>query len=161
MLLARLGLRAGEVAQLTLDDIDWDAGELRIHGKAGHSDRLPLPQSVGEAIAEYLRKARPRCSSRQLFVYAKAPYEGFVVHPPNGICCIVRRALKRAGLNPPHKGAHILRHSLATAMLRRGASLPEIGRVLRHQGVQATEIYAKVNLQALRKLALPWPGGAR
>jgi site-specific recombinase XerD len=160
MLLARLGLRAGEVAQLTLDDIDWGAGELRIHGKAGRFDRLPLPQSVGAAIADYLHKARPRCSSRQLFVYVRAPYESFV-RPPNGICCIVRRALKRAGLNPPHKGAHILRHSLATTMLSRGASLPEIGRVLRHKGIQTTEIYAKVNVEALRKLAQPWPGGAQ
>jgi len=158
LLLARLGLRAGEVARLTLDDIDWCTGELRIHGKGGRIDRLPLLQPVGEAIADYLRKARPRCPSRHLFVYAKAPYEGFS-SPPNGICSLVRRTLKRAGLNPPHKGAHILRHSLATTMLGNGASLVEIGRVLRHKGVQTTEIYAKVNLDALRKLAQPWPGG--
>jgi site-specific recombinase XerD len=158
LLLSRLGLRAGEVARLTLDDIDWCAGELRIHGKGGRIDRLPLLQPVGEAIADYLHKARPRCSSRHLFVYAKAPYEGFA-SPPNGICSLVRRTLKRAGLNPPHKGAHILRHSLATTMLRSGASLAQIGRVLRHKGIQATEIYAKVDLDALRKLAQPWPGG--
>jgi site-specific recombinase XerD len=158
LLLARLGLRAGEVARLALGDIDWDTGELRIHGKGNRIDRLPLLQPVGEAIADYLRKARPRCLSRHLFVHAQAPYEGFA-RPPNGICSLVRRTLKRAGLNPPHKGAHILRHSLATTMLGEGASLQEIGRVLRHKGIQTTEIYAKVNLDALRKLAQPWPGG--
>ncbi len=158
LLLARLGLRAGEVARLALDDIDWGTGELRIHGKGNRTDCLPLLEPVGEAIADYLHKARPRCPSRHLFVYTKAPYESFAL-PPNGICSLVRRALKRAGLNPPHKGAHILRHSLATTMLGDGASLAQIGRVLRHKGVQATEIYAKVNLDALRKLAQPWPGG--
>jgi len=160
LLLARLGLRAGEVAHLTLDDVDWTLGELRIHGKGNRTERLPLPEPVGEAIAIYLQKARPRCPSRHLFVHAKAPYEGFA-HPPNGICSLVRRALKRTGLNPPHKGAHILRHSLATAMLSNGASLAQIGRVLRHKAVQTTEIYAKVNLKALRKLAQPWPGGVQ
>jgi integrase len=160
LLLARLGLRAGEVARLTLDDIDWAAGELRICGKGPRVDRLPLLQPVGKTIADYLQKARPRCSSRHLFVHMRAPYEGFA-NPPNGIVCIVRRALKRAGLNPPHKGAHILRHSLATHMLNNGASLPQIGRVLRHRRIQTTEIYAKVNLQALRRLAQPWPGGAQ
>jgi site-specific recombinase XerD len=160
LLLARLGLRAGEVVSLALDDIDWTAGELRIHGKGSRVDKLPLLEDVGGAIADYLQKARPRCSSRRVFVHMKAPYEGFA-RPCNGICCIVRRALKAAKLNPPHKGAHILRHSLATRMLRNGASLSEIGRVLRHQGIQTTEIYAKVNVDALRTLAQPWPGGVQ
>ena len=160
LLLARLGLRAGEVAQLSLEDIDWGAGELRIQGKGGRIDRLPLPQSVGEAIADYLLKARPDCSSRRVFVYIRAPHKGFTC-PPNGICCLVRRALERAQLNPPHKGAHVLRHSLATEMLGNGASLTQIGRVLRHRQIQTTEIYAKVNLDALRKLAQPWPGGVQ
>ena len=160
LLLARLGLRASEVVKLTLDDINWSAGEVCIRGKGSRIDRLPLLQDVGAAIADYLQKARPRCSSRCVFVYARAPYEGFAASPPNGISCLVRRALKRAKLNPPHKGAHILRHSLATRMLNNGASLSQIGRVLRHKNIQTTEIYAKVDLIALRKLAQPWPGGA-
>lgn len=160
LLLARLGLRAGEVVSLELDDIDWTGGELRIRGKGARVDKLPLLEDVGQAMADYLRKARPCCSSRRVFVHSKAPYEGFGC-PPNGICCIVRRALERAKLDPPHKGAHILRHSLATKMLRNGASLLEIGRVLRHQGIQTTEVYAKVNVDALRALAQPWPGGAQ
>jgi integrase/recombinase XerD len=159
LLLARLGLRAGEVVKLTLNDINWSAGEVCIRGKGSRIDRLPLLQDVGAAIADYLQWARPRCSSRCVFVYARAPYKEFA-SPPNGISCLVRRALKRAKLNPPHKGAHILRHSLATRMLNNGASLSQIGRVLRHKNIQTTEIYAKVDLIALRKLAQPWPGGA-
>jgi site-specific recombinase XerD len=158
LLLARLGLRAGEVIKLNLADINWTAGEVCIRGKGARIDRLPLLQDVGAAIADYLQKARPRCSSRCIFVHTHAPYEGFA-SPPNGISCLVRRALKQAGLNPPHKGAHILRHSLATRMLNHGASLSQIGRVLRHKNIQTTEIYAKVDLIALRKLAQPWPGG--
>lgn len=159
LLMARLGLRAGEVARLALEDIDWSAGELCIRGKGARIDRLPLIQPVGEAIADYLRKARPPCSSRCVFIRVKAPYAGFSC-PPNGICCLVRRALKEAKLNPPHKGAHILRHSLATRMLSNGASMSQIGRVLRHKSIQTTEVYAKVDLNALRRLAQPWPGVA-
>jgi len=160
LLLARLGLRAGEVACLTLEDIDWDAGELTIRGKGDRVDRLPLVQDVGKAVADYLQKARPHCQSRRVFIQCKAPYVGFA-SPPNGICGIVRRALKRAHLCPRHQGAHLLRHSLATRMLGNGASLAEIGQVHRHQQIQTTEIYAKVDLNALRALAQPWPGGAR
>lgn len=160
LLLARLGLRAGEVVKLQLSDINWSAGEVCIRGKGNRIDRLPLLQDVGAAIADYLQKVRPRrCSSRCVFVHARAPYEGFA-SPVNGISCLVRRALKRAKLEPPNKGAHILRHSLATTMLRNGASLAQIGRVLRHKSILTTEIYAKVDLIALRKLAQPWPGGA-
>jgi site-specific recombinase XerD len=158
LLLARLGLRAGEVAHLTLDEIDWRAGELLIRGKGARVDRLPLPHEVGQALADYLQKGRPACSSRCLFIKCKAPLEGFTRRGSVG--CVVRAALRRAHLNPPHKGAHILRHSLATGMLRNGASLGEIGQVLRHQQPQTTEIYAKVDFNALRTLALPWPGGA-
>jgi site-specific recombinase XerD len=160
LLLARLGLRAGEVAGLTLEDIDWDAGELRIRGKGSRLDRLPLPKDVGEAMADYLQKGRPACLSRRVFVQSKAPYDGFAT-PPNAVCSIVRTALTRAQLNPPHRGAHLLRHSLATRMLGHGASLAQIGQVLRHQQIQSTEIYAKVNMDALRALAHVWPGGAR
>ena len=129
LLLARLGLRAGEVVKLKLNDINWCAGELCIQGKGSRVDRLPLLQDVGAAIADYLQRGRPRCSSRCVFVYAQAPYGEFA-SPPNGISCLVRRALKRAKLNPPHKGAHILRHSLATRMLGNGASLLQIGQPL-------------------------------
>ena len=158
LLLARLGLRAGEVARLTLDEIDWRAGELLVRGKGARVDRLPLPHDVGQALADYLQKGRPACSSRCLFIKCKAPLEGFTRRSSVG--CVVHAALKRAHLNPPHKGAHILRHSLATGMLRNGASLGQIGQVLRHQQPQTTEIYAKVDFNALRTLALPWPEGA-
>ena len=160
LLLARLGLRGGEVTKLTLDDIDWNAGELCVHGKGSRLDRLPLPQDVGEAIVKYLRRGRPRCSCRRIFVKTKAPFDGFGT-PPSAICFIVRKALARAHLTPPHQGAHLFRHSLATRMLGRGATLVQIGQVLRHQAIQTTEIYAKVNLPALRSLAQVWPGGAQ
>ncbi len=160
LLLARLGLRAGEVAGLELDDIDWSAGELRVHGKGNRVDRMPLLQDVGKAVADYLERGRPSCSTRRVFVHCKAPYAGFS-SPANAVSAIVHRALTRAGLNPQHRGAHLLRHSLATNLLRRGASLAQIGQVLRHQHIQTTEIYAKVDLNALRALTQPWPGGAQ
>lgn len=160
LLLARLGLRAGEVAGLELDDIDWTAGELLIRGKGSRVDRLPLLQDVGQAVVDYLQRGRPNGSTRRVFVHCKAPYAGFG-SPPNAVCGIVRRALTRAELHPRHQGAHLLRHSLATNLLRRGASLAQIGQVLRHQQTQTTEIYAKVDLNALRALAQPWPGGAQ
>ena len=159
LLLARLGLRAGEVVGLALEDLDWEAGELRIAAHGGNSDRLPIPQDVGAALADYLRHARPACFSRQVFVRMRAPHRGFASSV--AICSIVRRALERAGLNPSHKGAHLLRHSVATQMLRQGASLIEIGELLRHRSPQTTMIYAKVDLDVLRPLALPWPGGAQ
>ncbi len=159
LLLARLGLRAGEVAHLSLDDIDWKAGELRVHGKGSRMDRMPLLHDVGQAIADYLHRGRSACFTRQVFLQSKAPYEG--IAGPSTIDGIVRRALARAQLNPRHQGAHLLRHSLATRMLRSGASLAQVGQVLRHQQAQTTEIYAKVDLVALRALAQPWPGGVR
>jgi integrase len=159
LLLARLGLRAGEVVGLAFEDLDWEAGELRIRAHGGNSDRLPIPQDAGAALADYLRHARPACSSRRVFVRMRAPHRGFASSV--AICCIVRRALERAGLNPAHKGAHLLRHSVATQMLRQGASLAEIGELLRHRSPQTTMIYAKVDLDLLRPLALPWPGGAQ
>lgn len=160
LLLARLGLRAGEVASLSLDDINWRAGELLIRGKGPRVDKLPLLQDVGQALVDYLQKGRPDCSSRRVFIQCKAPYLGFP-NPPNAICGIVRRALARAQIQSLHHGAHVLRHSLATRMLGKGASLAQIGQVLRHHQVQTTEIYAKVDLDALRGLALAWPGGLR
>ena len=159
LLLARLGLRAGEVVQLNLEDIDWEAGELLIRGKSARIERLPLPADVGRALACYLKRGRPRCSSRRVFLRTKAPRQG--LSSSGALDGIVDRALTRAHLHPPHRGAHLLRHSLATRMLRGGVSLTQIGQVLRHQLPQTTEIYAKVDLQALRKLAQPWPGGGR
>jgi site-specific recombinase XerD len=159
LLLARLGLRAGEVAALTLDGLDWDAGELLVRSKGGRQDRLPLPHDVGDALAAYLRDSRPPSATRRVFVRMRAPRRGFA--DGQAVGTIVRRALARAGLNPAHKGAHLLRHSLATQLLHHGASLAEIGELLRHQDLETTRIYAKVDQGALRALALPWPGGAR
>jgi len=158
LLLARLGLRAGEVVGLTLDDLDWDAGDLVVHGKGGRQDRLPLPRDVGQALATYLRQGRPPCGSRRVFLCMRAPRRGFTSSV--AVCTLVRRALARAGLHPPSQGAHLLRHTLATEMLRRGASLAEIGEILRHRHPDTTAIYAKVDLGALRAVAPPWPGGA-
>ena len=156
LLLARLGLRGGEVANMMLEDIRWAAGEIVVRGKSAREDRMPLPQEVGEALATYLRYSRPRCMSRRVFIRARAPYQGF--SSPVAVCDIVRRALSRAGLNPDFKGAHLLRHSLATHMLRTGSSMAEIGEILRHQLPNTTEIYAKVDVDALRALAQPWKG---
>jgi integrase/recombinase XerD len=159
LLLARLGLRAGEVAFLELDDIDWDAGEVSVRGKGDQRTALPLPAEVGAAIAAYVRHGRPLSTSRRVFLRSKAPVRGFLSQCAIG--SIIRHALQRTGIQAPTTGAHQFRHALATQMLRRGASLTEIGEVLRHRSPQTTTIYAKVDLQALRTLALPWPGGAR
>lgn len=157
LLLARLGLRAGELVAMTLDDIDWDVGEIMVRGKGQRHDRLPLPKDVGEAIATYLRHGRPVCPARHVFVRLCAPHRGFA--SSSDISTIVRQAINRAGLQPPCKGAHLLRHTLATELLRRGSSLAEIGEVLRHRCLNTTEIYSKVAIDALRALAQPWPGG--
>ena len=159
LLLARLGLRSGEVAFLELDDLDWDAGLVRIRGKGGHCTALPLPVDAGKAIAAYLRHGRPACTSRRVFLRSKAPIRGFLTQVAIG--SIIRHALQRAGIEAPTTGAHQFRHALATQMLRHGASLPEIGEILRHRSPQTTTIYAKVDLKSLRRLALPWPGGVR
>jgi len=159
LLLARLGLRAGEVVHLSLENINWAAGEVLIRGKSAREDRLPLLPDVGQALADYLKRDRPVCSCRRVFLRMKAPRRGF--SSSTAVDCIFKRALARADLHPPHKGAHLLRRSLATTMLRRGASLTQIGEVLRHQLAQTTEIYAKVDFTALRALAQPWPGGVR
>ena len=158
LLLAWLGLRAGEVAALTLDDIDWKAGHFTVRGKGGHWTQMPLPVDVGEAIAAYLKDGRPSVTSRRLFLRARAPAGGF--RTQIGVSSVVKHALARAGIDSPHKGAHLFRHTLATRMLGQGASLAEIGELLRHRSPQTTAIYAKVDLTSLRTLALPWPGGA-
>jgi len=156
LLLARLGLRSGEVASLTLEDIDWEAAEMVIHGKGPRVDRLPLPRDVGAALVAYLCR-RPVCTMREVFVTARAPIQKLA---RGTVGYVVERAMARTNLDAPHKGAHVLRHTLAIDMLRRGASLPEIGELLRHRRLDTTAIYAKVDLGALRALALPWPGGA-
>jgi site-specific recombinase XerD len=159
LLLARLGLRAGEVVALNLEDIDWDNGHITVRAKGGRWSQLPLPADVGEAIALYLRQDRPRGSCRRVFLRHRAPVVGFA--NSMAISSLVMNALKRAGVKSERKGAHLFRHGLATDMLRRGASLDEIGDLLRHKSPNTTAIYAKVDLVALRPLALSWPGGAR
>jgi integrase/recombinase XerD len=159
LLLARLGLRAGEIKALTLEDLDWKEGLIKVRGKGGHYAQLPLPTDVGEAIADYLRNGRSKASSRCVFLRVRAPIDGF--KGQCGIGSIVKHALTRAGVDAPRKGAHQFRHGLASQMLRRGASLSEIGELLRHSSPQTTAIYAKVDLDSLSTLALPWPGGAQ
>ena len=155
-LLVRLGLRAGEVAGLGLDDIDWRAGELVVHGKGDRIEPLPLPADVGEVIVDYLRQARPATAQgRTVFVRVKAPHRAL---SSSGVSQIVADAARRASLGVVH--AHRLRHTAATGMLRAGGSLAEIGQVLRHRRALTTAIYAKVDRRALRTLARPWPGGA-
>lgn len=155
LLLARLGLRASEVGALELGDLRWREAEIVVRGKGLVRDRLPLLPDVGKALALYLRKDRPPCSSRCVFLCRRAPLRGFA--HPSTVSTIVARALVRAGLTPATRGAHLLRHSLATAMVRRGASLAEIGQVLRHHSPNTTEIYAKLDFDALRDVAMPWP----
>jgi integrase/recombinase XerD len=157
--LARLGLRSSAVISLELDDIDWGAGQIHVRGKNGQRNDLPLPPDVGDAIANYLRKSRPRNASRRVFLRDRAPIRGF--EGQSALGSIVRRSLKRAGIESPTKGTHQFRHGLASEMLHGGASLHEIGEVLGHRHVQTTAIYAKVDLNALRTLALPWPGEAQ
>jgi site-specific recombinase XerD len=159
LLLARLGLRAGEVAAVELNDIDWGAGQLTVHGKGGRKSEMPLPPEVGRAIAAYLRHGRPRCASRRVFLRTKAPIRGF--EGACGVGSIIRHRLKRARIATPSFGAHQFRHGLASDMLRQGASLAEIGAVLGHQHPDTTRIYTKIDLKALHTLAQPWPGGVR
>src|ERR1035437_2334102 len=159
LLLARLGLRAGEVIRLRLDDINWEHGWLMVRGKAARMAQLPLPADVARAMARYIQRDRPRCDCRAVFIRDYAPLSG--LNGANSIAKIVWCALKTAGVKSAHAGAHLLRHSLATDMLRRGASLDEIGEILRHRSADTTAIYAKVDLNALRSLAVAWPGGAQ
>lgn len=154
VLLVRLGLRAAEVAGLELDDFDWTAGEVVIRGKGLREDRLPLPCDVGEAIVDYLRGGRPQTNCRKLFLTNIAPLRGI---SSCAVRQIVRRACIRAGLAP--SGSHRLRHTAATQMLQKGASLGEIGQVLRHRNVDTTAIYAKVDRRRLQEVVQPWPGG--
>jgi integrase/recombinase XerD len=155
-MLARLGLRAGEVAGLRLDDIDWRRGEITIAGKGNRRDQLPLPADAGEAVADWLRHGRPPTAlDRSVFIRIKAPHRGLTA---GGVTMAVLAAGQRAGLGTIY--AHRLRHSAATAMLAEGGSLAEIGQVLRHRRPATTAAYTKVNIEALRALARPWPGAS-
>lgn len=156
LVLARLGLRAGEVMSLELDDIDWSTGELTVHGK-GRRSQLPLTPDVGKAIAAYLRHGRPECASRRVFLRTKAPIGGF--HGASGVGSMVRHSIERARIHSPTFGTHQFRHGLASDMLRQGASLAEIGAVLGHQHPDTTRIYTKIDLKSLHALAQRWPGG--
>jgi site-specific recombinase XerD len=159
MILARLGLRAIEISTLTLDDIDWLEGRLTVRTKGGERTVMPLPQEVGQALSDYLQYGRPHSHSRRVFLRHHAPHVGFA--KSGSISAIVKFAMQRAQIDLPSKGAHVLRHTLATQMLRHGASLREIGQVLRHRRPSTTCIYAKVDLPTLRSVALSWPEGAQ
>jgi len=159
LLLARLGLRAGEIVSLRLEDIDWGSGCISIHGKGSNLSQMPLPVDVGEAVALYLRRGRPKSSSRVAFLRSQAPITGLA--GAGTVSGRVAAALERAGINAVRKGAHQFRHSLATQLLQKGASLPEIAELLRHRSLDCTTIYAKVDLSSLRTLGMAWPGGAQ
>jgi site-specific recombinase XerD len=159
LLLARLGLRAGEVVSLRLNDINWQAGVLCVRRKGGRADSMPLPPEVGTAVACYLRNYRPKCSEPRVFTCVRAPHRG--LGHSSTVSSIVATALRRAGLNPPNTGAHLLRHTLASSLLGRGAGLGEIGQLLGHQAQASTEVYSKVDIRGLRSVAQPWPGGAK
>lgn len=156
VVLLRLGLRAGEVARLRLDDLDWRAGELIIRGKGSRLDRLPMPVEVGDAITAYLQRGRPKSYHREVFLRARAPFEPIAT---GTVGSTVRRACRRAAI--AEVGPHRLRHTLACEMVRAEVPLVEIAQVLRHKSLQSSAIYARVDLNTLRKLAAPWPGGAR
>ena len=158
LLLARLGLRAGEIVRLELDDIDWSQGWLRVHDKSRLERPLPLPHDAGQAIVSYLENGRPESRCRRLFLRSRAPFDGFGSH--SSICQIVRRAITRTAIKLDRTGSHQLRHALAVDMLRHGLSLTEIGQVLRHRSPDTTRRYAKVDIDGLREVALPWPGAA-
>jgi len=155
LLLMRLGLRASEVLNLTLDDINWDLGELNINGKGRKYRVLPLPNDVGSALAFYIRYVRPACLDRQVFIRIQPPYR--CLGDVSTIGTIVRRALIAAKLNPQQKGAHLLRYTAAMNTLSNGATLFEVGELLGHCSIDTTAIYTKIDVTALRELAKPWP----
>lgn len=157
MMLITLGVRPSEVCKLTLDDIDWHKGEIIVRGK-GSETRLPLFQDLGDALSAYLQYGRPKCSSNSFFIRMNRPQKAPIAAIElSGILHIVRAALNRAGLNPEKKGAYLLRHTFATQLLQQGASLQEIGLILRHKLIETTAIYASVDFEKLATLVQPWP----
>jgi site-specific recombinase XerD len=156
LLLARLGLRAGDIVQLRLQDIDWKEATIQVCGKSRRQTQLPLSQEVGQAIVDYLQRGRPATCNDQLFLRSRAPFRGLRSHC--AVSALVDRAICRAGVAKPGRGAaHLLRHSVASSMLRQGASLQEIADLLRHRSVETTQIYAKVDVTSLQQISQPWP----
>lgn len=150
------GLRAGDIVRLRFSDIDWREGAIRVSGKGRRQTVLPLTQEVGDALAAYIKGHRPQADTDAVFVRSSAPYRAFI--ESTSISIIVARAMRRVGISCPKRGAaHVLRHSVASSMLRQGISLQEIASVLRHRSITTTEIYAKVDVLALRQIAQPWP----
>jgi len=159
LLLARLGLRGGDILAMRLSDIEWKQASLRVRGKGRREVRLPLPQDAGDALLVYLDQVRPLAESDRVFLRLHAPFGPFA--RSSAVSLIVQRALERAGItNAPSRGANLLRHSAATSLLRAGASLDAVGAVLRHRSSNTTAHYAKVDVEMLREIAQPWPGGA-
>jgi site-specific recombinase XerD len=148
-------MRANEVTKLTIDDIDWEKGEMTLHCKGRHKKRFPVMNDVGKALVDYLKHARPKTECRNVFVVIRAPRNAF----KSGVGAIVTRAMLRAGIKSYKKGSHILRHTVASQMLRQGATLPEVGEVLHHRSLKTTAIYAKVDYGRLREISRPWPTG--
>jgi site-specific recombinase XerD len=160
LLLARLGLRALEAARLQLDDVDWRTGFVVIRASKNHRHRsLPLPEEVGQALIDYLRDGRPTTSYREIFLEHTAPFQPLCT--ASAITKVVKRLLKKTGIERRSSGAHLLRHTAASQMVCRGASFKEVADVLGHQSLQTTHIYAKLDLTMLSQVALPWPGGAQ
>jgi site-specific recombinase XerD len=158
LLLIRLGLRAGDVAALRFSDLDFEAGTIQVAGKGGREVRLPLPQDVGDALLEYFDTARPQVPSAQVFLRSVAPFKPFTgAQAGHAITHVARAALKRAGVQPPIRAAHVFRHTAACQMLRQGVGLEEIAAVLRHRSIETTALYAKVDLQGLAQVVQPWP----
>ena len=156
LLLARLGLRAGDIVQLRLQDIDWKGAWIHLSGKSRRQTRLPLNQEVGQAIVTYLEEGRPQSQSDVLFLRSRAPFRALASHA--AVSVMVAQAMRRAGIEHAGRGAaHLLRHSVASSLLRHGASLQEIAVLLRHRAVETTQIYAKVDIAALKEIAQPWP----
>jgi site-specific recombinase XerD len=156
LLLARLGLRAGDIVQLRLSDVDWKGAWIRVCGKGRRQTRLPLTQEVGQALGAYVTKGRPKTATDAVFVRSRAPFRAFRSHC--AVSVLVDRAFWRAGVKRPSRGAaHLLRHSVATSMLRHGASLHDVAALLRHRSIATTQIYAKVDVAVLKTIAQPWP----
>ena len=157
LLMARLALRAGDIAALRLGDIDWNQARIRVSGKSRRSEALPLPQDAGDALRAYMLDGRPRVRSDFVFLGSCAPCRPFSSHTV--VCHIVQRAKDRAGISGEGlPAAHLFRHSRATNLLRTGASLETVATLLRHRSVETTTLYARVNAPMLLEVAQPWPG---